>query len=55
MFLGFRICFGLLMQMVAVALGWHICEITGDAFKLALVGLLFIFPIFVFFFDGVCD
>ena len=49
-FLGSRICFGLSMQMVAVALGWHIYEITGDAFKLALVGLVFVLPIFVFFF-----
>ncbi len=48
-FLGSRICFGLSMQMVAVALGWHIYEITGDAFKLALVGLVFVLPIFVFF------
>lgn len=49
-FLGSRICFGLSMQMVAVALGWHIYEITGDAFKLALVGLIFVLPIFIFFF-----
>ena len=49
-FLGSRICFGLSMQMVAVALGWHIYEITSDAFKLALVGLVFVLPIFVFFF-----
>lgn len=49
-FLGARICFGLSMQMVAVALGWHIYEITGEAFKLALVGLVFVLPIFVFFF-----
>ena len=49
-FLGSRICFGLSMQMVAVALGWHIYEITGDAFKLALVGLVFVLPIFIFFF-----
>ena len=49
-FLGSRICFGLSTQMVAVALGWHIYEITGDAFKLALVGLVFVLPIFVFFF-----
>ncbi|HCL68091.1 MAG TPA: MFS transporter [Gammaproteobacteria bacterium] len=48
-FLGSRICFGLSMQMVAVAIGWHIYEITGDAFKLALVGLVFVLPIFVFF------
>ena len=38
------------MQMVAVALGWHIYEITGNAFKLARVGLVFVLPIFVFFF-----
>ena len=49
-FLGARICFGLSMQMVAVALGWHIYDITGEAFKLALVGLVFVLPIFVFFF-----
>jgi MFS family permease len=49
-FLGSRICFGLSMQMVAVALGWHIYEITGDPFKLALVGLVFVLPIFIFFF-----
>ncbi|MBU25640.1 MAG: MFS transporter [Gammaproteobacteria bacterium] len=49
-FLGSRICFGLSMQMVAVALGWHIYEITGEALKLALVGLVFVVPIFVLFF-----
>ena len=49
-FLGAQICFGLSMQMVAVALGWHIYKIAGEAFKLALVGLLFVLPIFVFFF-----
>ena len=43
------------MQMVAVALGWHIYERSQDAFKLALVGLVFVLPIFVFFPDGVCD
>ena len=48
-FFGSRICLGLSMQMVAVALGWHIYEITGDEFKLALVGLVFVLPIFVFF------
>jgi len=50
MFLGPRICFGLSMQMVAVALGWHIYEITGEAFKLALVGLVFVLCMFVFLF-----
>ena len=49
-FLLARIAFGLSMQMVAVALGWHIYEATNDAFKLALVGLVFVLPIFLFFF-----
>ena len=40
------------MQMVAVALGWHIYEITGDAFKLALVGLVFVLPYSFSFLTG---
>ena len=49
-FLAARVAFGLSMQMVAVALGWHLYEASGDPFDLALVGLIFVLPIFIFFF-----
>ena len=46
-FLAARVAFGLSMQMVAVALGWHLYEASGDPFDLALVGLIFVLPIFI--------
>ena len=36
--------------MLIVALGWHLYEITGDPWSLALVGLMQIIPVYVFFF-----
>ena len=36
--------------MLTVALGWHLYQITGSAWDLALVGLMQILPIYLFFF-----
>ena len=36
--------------MLIVALGWHLYEITGAPWSLALVGLMQIIPVYVFFF-----
>ena len=33
-------------QMVAVAVGWHVYEITGDPWKLGLIGLAEVLPFF---------
>jgi len=35
---------------LSVALGWHIYQHSGDPFDLAIIGLMQIIPIFVFFF-----
>lgn len=44
--LGYRICAMLSYQIVAVTVGWHIYEITGNPFSLGLVGLAEILPYF---------
>ena len=52
-FLGYlsaRIAIGIANTMLTVALGWHLYEITGDPWSLALVGLMQIIPVYVFFF-----
>jgi len=40
----------LVVAMLSVSLGWHIYQATGNPFHLALVGLMQILPVFVFFF-----
>jgi MFS family permease len=40
----------LVIAMLSVALGWHIYQSTGNPFHLALVGLMQVSPVFVFFF-----
>ena len=49
-YLGARIAIGIANTMLIVALGWHLYEITGDPWSLALVGLMQIIPVYVCFF-----
>lgn len=49
-FLVARGSLSLASTMLTVALGWHLYQISGDAFDLALVGLMQILPIYLFFF-----
>ena len=44
--LVYRICTLLSYQVVAVTVGWHIYEITGDPLALGLVGLAEVVPYF---------
>ena len=44
-YLGARIAIGVANTMLTVALGWHLYEITGDPWSLALVGLMQIIPV----------
>ena len=38
--------------MLTISIGWHLYQNSGDPFDLALVGLMQIIPIFVFFVTG---
>ena len=49
-FLGANAINYLVIAMLSVALGWHIYQNTGNPFHLALVGLMQVSPVFVFFF-----
>ncbi len=40
----------LVIAMLSVSLGWHIYQTTGNAFHLALVGLMQVLPVFLLFF-----
>lgn len=42
----YRICTILSYQMVAVTVGWHVYELTGDPWMLGLVGLAEVLPYF---------
>ncbi len=42
----FRICTLLSYQIVAVTVGWHVYELTGDPWSLGLVGLAEVLPFF---------
>lgn len=44
--LAYRICAMLSYQIVAVTVGWHIYQITGNPFSLGLIGLAEILPFF---------
>ena len=44
--LAYRICGMLSYQIVAVTVGWHIYQITGNPFSLGLIGLAEILPFF---------
>jgi MFS family permease len=44
-----RACMSLASTMLTVAIGWHLYQLTGDPFDLALVGLVQIAPILLLF------
>ncbi|MFC5578368.1 MFS transporter [Lysobacter niabensis] len=46
--LGYRLLALLSYQIVAVTVGWHVYEITRDAFALGLIGLAEVIPYFCF-------
>jgi MFS family permease len=48
-FLLARVLFSLAASVLSVAIGWHLYQATGDAFDLALVGLMQILPIVLLF------
>lgn len=48
-FLSARVFFSLASSILSVAIGWHLYQATGDAFDLALVGLMQILPIVLLF------
>lgn len=43
----YRICTLLSYQMVAVTVGWHVYELTGDPWALGLIGLAEVVPFFL--------
>ncbi len=49
-FLIARAAVSLTTAMLSIAIGWHLYQNSGDPFDLALVGLMQIMPIFLFFF-----
>ena len=49
-FLTARATVSLANTMLTVSIGWHLYQNSGDPFDLALVGLMQIIPIFLFFF-----
>ena len=49
-FLTARAAVSLVTAMLTIAIGWHLYQNSGDPFDLALVGLMQIIPIFLFFF-----
>jgi MFS family permease len=52
-YLTARCCFSLAGTMLTVAIGWHLYQLTGDPFDLALVGLVQLTPILsLFIFTG---
>ena len=48
-YLTARVALGIANTMLIVAIGWHLYELTGDPWSLALVGLMQIIPVYVFF------
>lgn len=52
-FMGYllsRASVGVANTMLVVSLGWHLYALTGDPWSLALVGLMQILPVYLFFF-----
>jgi len=49
LYLMLRVCLSLSVTSLAVAVGWHIYEATGDALDLAYIGLTQIVPIWALF------
>ncbi len=48
-FVGARVCSALASTVLSVTIGWHLYQATGNAFDLALVGLMQIIPVVVLF------
>ena len=44
--MGYRLFTILSYQIVAVAVGWHVYELTNDPWKLGLIGLAEVIPFF---------
>jgi MFS family permease len=44
--MGYRLFTILSYQMTAIAVGWHVYELTGDPWKLGLIGLAEVLPFF---------
>ena len=49
-FLVARAAVSLVTAMLSIAIGWHLYQNSGDPFDLAIVGLMQVTPIFLFFF-----
>jgi len=52
LFLGGRFCAALAQQMLAVAIGWYLYDLTGDPLTLAYAGLAVFLPIALFTLPG---
>lgn len=48
-YLTARVCISLVSSMLSVIIGWHLYQLTGDPFDLAMVGLVQIIPVYVLF------
>ena len=48
-FLVARAAVSLVTAMLSIAIGWHLYQNSGDPFDLALVGVMQVTPIFLFF------
>jgi len=52
-YLSARACVSLTSSMMSVAIGWHLYQLTGNPFDLAMIGLMQIIPILsLFMFTG---
>ena len=45
-----RSSIGMANTMLVMALGWHLYQLTGDAWSIAFVGLAQVIPVYAFFF-----
>ncbi|MEQ9564217.1 MAG: hypothetical protein RLN85_00035, partial [Pseudomonadales bacterium] len=48
-YLSARACVSLTSSMMSVAIGWHLYQLTGNPFDLAMIGLMQIIPILALF------
>ena len=48
-YLSARACVSLTSNMMSVAIGWHLYQLTGNPFDLAMIGLMQIIPILALF------
>ena len=52
-FIGYlvsRSSIGMANTMLVMGLGWHLYQLTGDAWSIAFVGLAQVIPVYAFFF-----